>query len=73
MWREGLREQGTVVTICHFFLDVRLGQIQKTLYNYADGSEAPTEELYEDNYYETTYVRPQYTSLTPNSMFGMKP
>nr|XP_048273546.1 protein MFI isoform X2 [Myodes glareolus] len=53
--------------------DVRLGQIQKTLYNYADGSEAPTEGLYEDNYYETTYVRPQYTSLTPNSMFGMKP
>ena len=46
--------QGTVVTICHFFLDVRLQQIQENLYDNYDESEAPTEEPYEYNYYENT-------------------
>ncbi|XP_057624792.1 protein MFI [Chionomys nivalis] len=50
--------------------DVRLQQIQKNLYdNYGDESEAPTEGPYDNNYYENPYVRPQFTSLTPNSMF----
>ncbi|CAH6867959.1 4930550C14Rik [Phodopus roborovskii] len=52
--------------------DVRLEQIQKSLYvNYGDGSEAPIED--EDNYYENTYIRRPFTRLTPSSTYGMKP
>ncbi|KAL1781477.1 hypothetical protein HispidOSU_003851 [Sigmodon hispidus] len=50
--------------------DVRLEQIQKSLYgNSGDGMEAPTEGPYDDNYYENTYVKHPFTRLTPDSKF----
>ncbi|XP_052586020.1 protein MFI [Peromyscus californicus insignis] len=50
--------------------DVRLERIQKSLVgNYGDGSQTQMEAPYEDNYYENTYVKRPFTSLTPNSMF----
>ncbi|XP_040585771.1 protein MFI isoform X5 [Mesocricetus auratus] len=50
--------------------DVRLEQIQKSLYvNYGDGSEPPTQGPYEDDYYENTYIRRQFTPLTPTSPY----
>lgn len=54
--------------------DFRLAQIQKSLYkNYEDVSEMQTETPYEEPYYDSIYVQPQFTRLTPDSTFWMEP
>jgi hypothetical protein len=66
-------QQGIVLTICHFSLDVKLQRIQKSLQSniYGDEAKQAEESLYDDStYYENAYTK-QFTRLTPDSMFGM--